>query len=201
MQRLFSHIHIEENGGTSKRIRGNETYNEETAEAHKAKTKSDGTIDIDLKYIELRLGNVCNVKYRTCGAHSSSVWEKEHKQLLDKYSWAQGYEPEINYNWIEDEGFWRELHDVAPTPKRYYINGGEPLLIKKHLDHLKKNVSAGESKNISLTYSTNMTRPFGDFLEVWKDFKSIEICASIDDLEKRNEYIRKPTKWDTVLKH
>jgi MoaA/NifB/PqqE/SkfB family radical SAM enzyme len=38
-----------------------------------------------------------------------------------------------------------------------------------------------------------------DQIQIWKEFRSIRVQASIDDLEDRNHYIRYPTEWTDVL--
>tara|TARA_B100000497_G_scaffold97424_1_gene109638 strand:- start:627 stop:1130 length:504 start_codon:yes stop_codon:yes gene_type:complete len=38
-------------------------------------------------------------------------------------------------------------------------------------------------------------------IELWRKFDHVKVSCSIDDLGKRNEYIRYPTKWDDVMKN
>jgi sulfatase maturation enzyme AslB (radical SAM superfamily) len=38
-------------------------------------------------------------------------------------------------------------------------------------------------------------------IDLWRKFDNVKISCSIDDLGIRNEYIRYPTNWDTVMKN
>ena len=62
---------IEDGGGRSKRIRDSiwkDDWSKVTAE--------DGTITPNLRSIELRLGNHCNLRCRSCNAESSTQVDK-----------------------------------------------------------------------------------------------------------------------------
>ena len=38
----------------------------------------------EVKFVDLKLGNLCNLKCRICGSWSSSKWAKEEIDLLNK---------------------------------------------------------------------------------------------------------------------
>jgi hypothetical protein len=153
----------------------------------------------------LRLGNVCNVRCRTCNPASSSRWVKDYKEIVesldfvnDGYSWL---DHKHDFQWPEDENFYKDLFECAPNMEVLYINGGEPTLIKAHWKYLDKLVSSGRSKNIILWYNINMTNLPPEAIPIWKEFKEARVCPSIDCLDKRNQYIRFPTDWNNVTKH
>jgi sulfatase maturation enzyme AslB (radical SAM superfamily) len=79
-----------------------------------------------------------------------------------------------------------------------YINGGEPTLIKQHITFLNR-LATIAGNNVELRYNINATNVDEEIIEVWNKFKVVKIQCSIDDLGIRNEYIRWPTKWETVL--
>jgi len=166
-------------------------------------TNPDGSLkELDFTFLELRLGNVCNVRCRTCNPNSSSQWWKDYPKLIktQKFSGFDYNKIEGSYDWAESETFWKEILDNAHTIQEIYINGGEPTLIKAHWKALDRLVESGHADHIDLWYSTNMTRMPEDKIQVWKEFKNIRVEASIDDLEDRNHYIRYPTQWKDVLK-
>jgi len=159
-------------------------------------TDSTGAIkDINFEFIELRLGNHCNLACRTCNPTSSTKWIKEWEIIND----TKFDIPRSCFNWPLDEKFWNELCQHSANTRVVYINGGEPLLVDKHLNYLKFLVDKGYAKNISLMYSTNSTVINDLYIDVWKEFKHVDICLSIDDLEHRNEYLRYPAKWNKTL--
>jgi len=194
----------EARGIKSKRIRENKKYGHLIPRLLK-NTNSDMNLkELDLTFLELRLGNVCNVRCRTCNPNSSSQWWKDYPKLTKtiEFSDFTGYDSikRSAYDWPEREEFWEEIIENAHTIEEIYINGGEPTLIKTHWKALNRLVETGHAKHISLWYSINMTRVPEDKIQVWKEFRNVRIEASIDDLEHRNHYIRYPTKWEDVLK-
>jgi hypothetical protein len=192
----------EDKGIRSKRLHENGIYNAHTEEWARKNTREDGTILLDLRFVELRLGNVCNVRCRTCNPASSSQWRKDYKELVDKLEFVNdGYtwlDQKRDFRWPEDEKFYEDLYNCAPNMEVLYINGGEPTLIKAHWVYLRKLVDSGRSKNITLWYNINMTNIPDYAIDLWKQFREARICASIDDLSARNHYIRYPTIWKDV---
>ena len=195
----------ERKGVESKRIHESKVYKDFDTSYASRLTSEDGSIPLDLRFVELRLGNVCNVRCRTCNPASSSRWVKDYKQIVesldfvnDGYSWL---DHKHDFQWPEDENFYEDLFECAPNMEVLYINGGEPTLIKAHWNYLDKLVSSGRSKNIILWYNINMTNLPAEAIPIWKEFKEARVCPSIDCLDKRNQYIRFPTDWNDVTKH
>ena len=195
----------ERKGIESKRIFESKIYKDYDSSYASRLTSEDGSIPLDLRFVELRLGNVCNVRCRTCNPASSSRWVKDYKEIVesldfvnDGYSWL---DHKHDFQWPEDENFYKDLFECAPNMEVLYINGGEPTLIKAHWKYLDKLVSSGRSKNIILWYNINMTNLPPEAIPIWKEFKEARVCPSIDCLDKRNQYIRFPTDWNDVTKH
>jgi hypothetical protein len=192
----------EDKGIRSKRIHENSIYPAHNFRWARHATDNAGAIDLDLRFVELRLGNACNVRCRTCNPASSSQWRKDYNQLVeslefvnDGYTWLN---QKTDFRWPEDENFYDDLYQCAPNMEVLYINGGEPTLIKAHWNYLRKLAESGRSKNIVLWYNINMTKVETEWVELWQQFKETRICASIDDIGRRNHYIRYPTMWNDV---
>lgn len=156
-----------------------------------------GPIEPNFKFIELRLGNLCNVKCRTCNPSSSSQWVTEYNKLQEELKFVTHYD-KINSDWTESDEFWDDLLNHSKDLELIYINGGEPTLVEKHWNYLERLIERGLHKQVKLWYSINMTNVPDKLLEIWSQFKEVEVHASIDDLYDRNAYIRKGTKWDDV---
>ena len=145
-------------------------------------TKYDGYIDdIDFEFIELRLGNHCNLACRSCNPYSSTKWIKDWEKLHNNNPVKQNL-----FNWPLDEKFWTSLKSHCKKIKHLYINGGEPLLIDKHKHFLEFLVEKGYAKNIELTYSTNSTIIDESYVDIWRQFNYVDFLLSIDDIEERN---------------
>lgn len=189
----------EEAGIWSKRAKENKAFSHFTIEEARSRTRKDGSLkDIDLEFIELRLGNICNVKCRTCNPWSSSKWITDYNKLRGKFTTLDLFDKEHNqFDWPEQDKFWDDLFENSKSAKVFYINGGEPTLIKEHFRFLQRMIDAGRT-NVKLWYNINMTNMTQEIIDIWKQFDDVEVGFSIDDIGIRNEYIRHPTKWDKV---
>ena len=158
-------------------------------------TNFDGYIDhTNFEFIELRLGNHCNLACRSCNPFSSTKWIKDWEKLHGETPVQQNL-----FNWPLDEKFWDSLKKHCKKIKHLYINGGEPLLIDKHKHFLQFLVDAGYAKNIELTYSTNSTIIDEGYVDIWRQFKYVNFWLSIDDIQERNEYLRYPSNWTKTI--
>jgi sulfatase maturation enzyme AslB (radical SAM superfamily) len=77
-----------------------------------------------------------------------------------------------------------------------HFNGGEPLLSKTHVEFLQ---ALPNKDQIYINYNTNATiLPDQTLLDLWQQFKLVQIDFSIDDVEQRFEYQRYPANWKQV---
>lgn len=149
-------------------------------------------------YLDLKLGTVCNLKCRSCSSFSSSKWVEDEIKM---------YGVPINKNlhtyWIDDTSdVWNEIEELIPDLEYLDFTGGEPFLIKRHFEILKKCVELGFAKNIEIHYNTNGTvMPPDTVFEIWKNFKNVDIMVSIDGIENKFEYLRHPGKWKDLEKN
>jgi sulfatase maturation enzyme AslB (radical SAM superfamily) len=192
----------EAKGMSSKRLEEIKSYPHYTPEVARDVIDETGYInDVQLEFVELRLGNVCNVACRSCNPASSSKWRNDYDQLQKNLSFKiNNYDTMQGFRWPEREGFWEDLLQHCDNVKTFYINGGEPTLIKEHFRFLERLVEMGKT-DIKLWYNINMTNMNEDIIALWRKFDHVKISCSIDDLGDRNHYIRYPTKWDIVMKN
>jgi len=76
--------------------------------------------------------------------------------------------------------------------------GGETLYIKIHTKFLEKIVELGYAKNIELRYHTNATILPDNILELWSEFKFVELMLSIDAIGEQNYWLRYPANWNVI---
>jgi|TARA_B110000977_G_scaffold152584_1_gene193764 sulfatase maturation enzyme AslB (radical SAM superfamily) len=187
---------LEALGNESKRTRDTSLLEFSLQDAQRI-TQSDGTLtEVNFEFIELRLGNICNLACRSCNPQSSSKWISDWEKLNDR----KFDMPQSLFNWPLDEQFWANLAEHCNNTRKVYINGGEPLLVDKHMKFLEFLITKDLAKNITLVYSTNSTIINDKYIDLWNAFKQVEFMVSIDDLEDRNNYLRHPAKWDKILK-
>ena len=155
-----------------------------------------------LMFLDLKLGNICNLKCRICGSWSSSQFATEEindappaekkntyaYQMLRAGAWPR-----------ENETFWDQI-DLALNDIRYIeFTGGEPFMIDEHFDMLQGIVDRGIAHQVEIHYNTNGTQWPERGPNIWRHFKTVEVAFSIDDIGARFEYQRTNADWAVVL--
>lgn len=197
----------EASGGKSRRTFTNKIYKDIiNYDKAKAATDADGYTSIMPVYWDLRFGNLCNLKCVMCGPQSSSQWYKDWAHVYNTDEFLDSgkiikFTDKDAYTWWDTENFWNQLNKNINNLSHIYLVGGEPTLIEQHYDFLQTLVDKDLSKNITLEYDTNITNVHERALEQWKNFKNIMLRVSIDDYGKQNDYIRFPSKWQSVSRN
>ena len=146
--------------------------------------------------------NFCNLKCHMCGPWNSSAYAKENQNIFPLDPFGQAFvkkhgnktliQEDDDYSWFDPKGL-TELKLV----------GGETLAIKNNYDVMMKAIDSGYSKNISLTITTNatLTPNFNgmNIFEIIPNFKDCKINISIEGWGRRNNYLRFPSEWDTII--
>ena len=154
-----------------------------------------------LMFLDLKLGNICNLKCRICGSWSSSQFATEeikyNRQEETRGSFA--YQMLKDGAWPRDsEEFWVDLDRHLDNVRYIEFTGGEPFMIEEHFELLRSLVSSGLAPDIEIHYNTNGTQFPERGLELWPHFKRVEIALSIDDIGPRFEYQRTGASWQEV---
>ena len=143
--------------------------------------KCDNT---DVKFIRMDywVGDLCNLACVICGPHDSSRWKQELSiPIQSRHQVVNKFWESLDLTKLEFIHFW----------------GGEPLLSKEHVEFLKK---IPDKSRVHLNYNTNATiLPDQYLLDLWSEFRLIQIDFSIDDIKERFEYQRYPAKWREVV--
>lgn len=155
------------------------------------------TPEMNIKYVDLRLGNLCNLKCRMCNPYSSNQWVKEWSLIEDALSESE-YERLKNMDWPENPKTWDNLFLLDHTIEEIYLTGGEPTLIKQQHILLSHLVEKGLASKIRLKYNINVTNIPNHLIEVWQHFKRVQLNCSIDAVGELNHYIRYPSNWDKI---
>jgi MoaA/NifB/PqqE/SkfB family radical SAM enzyme len=155
-----------------------------------------------LMFLDLKLGNICNLKCRICGSWSSSTFAAEELAHLNK---SENRKQNYHYRMLrqgswprENPKFWQEMDQIVDQIKYIEFTGGEPFMIQEHFDLLQRLVDQGQSGNIEIHYNTNGTQYPAHAESIWRHFKTVEISFSIDDVGKRFEYQRSNAVWSEV---
>jgi sulfatase maturation enzyme AslB (radical SAM superfamily) len=181
----------------------NESYERFINEA-KATTTESGEAPLKGVYVDLRLGNLCNLKCRMCNPWASNQWTEEWSNLTS-YDGSNIDDTErtrlAKMDWPQNPKLWENLMSIIDTVEEIYLTGGEPTLAIEQYKLFDKCIAMNKAKDIILKYNTNMTNIPPKMVEYWKHFKKIKINASIDAYGDLNRYIRYPTNWKLVQKN
>ena len=202
----------ESSGRTSNRQYANSEWSNKLGDKHmfdlvdKA-VLTGGELDYSLAYLDLRLGNLCNLKCRMCSPFNSSQIAKEHVELEKKDAqyktvWSKSFgffDNRINevQSWFERDFLWDQIIDLIPSLKKVYMTGGEPTLIQNNFKFMDECIRKGR-KDIVLFFNTNCTNVNKKFTSLIGQFGRVNINASVDGIGPINDYIRSPSHWDQI---
>lgn len=152
----------------------------------------DGSMDVsknEYPYLDITLGNICNLKCKMCNESSS---HKIHEELLQRNIPSTG----DRYTWVRDSSIVNKLTDYLESCYEIHFLGGEPLIIKEHDKILEKIIEFNRQDKVELSYISNMNDVPQRILKYWSQFKKIHCGVSIDGFEELDEYIRFGTNWN-----
>jgi sulfatase maturation enzyme AslB (radical SAM superfamily) len=168
---------------------------------------NNGSLEHNIAYLDLRLGNLCNLKCRMCNPYNSSQIAKEHMSLTErdeqyKVVWAQTF-GKFNskimdvQEWFDQDILWDQVIGLIPRLHKVYMTGGEPTLIKNNFKFMEACIEQGRT-DITLFFNTNCTNINKRFLELIRQFDTVHVNASLDGVGSVNEYIRAPSDWKLI---
>ena len=154
-----------------------------------------------LMFLDLKLGNICNLKCRICGSWSSSQFAGEEISFTPRAEQksSHAYKMLRAGAWPkENDHFWQQIDNVLADIHYIEFTGGEPFMIDQHFDILQGIVDRGIAGQVEIHYNTNGTLFPDRGPDIWKHFKTVEIAFSVDDIGPRFEYQRSNASWGTV---
>lgn len=164
----------EDSDGTSRRTGSNQWY----------KDNGCDNTEVELTRLDYWTGDQCNLACVICGPHYSTTWKKELNFI-------------IPHTKAVVNKFWKNL-DLSIL-KFVHFNGGEPLMSKEHINFLE---DIPNKQNVHINYNTNGTvLPTKKLLDLWAQFKLVQLDFSIDDIERRFEYQRYPAIWTETVEN
>ena len=191
--------HMTEDSGTgtySFRNTVNEKFGKYATKVLRRTTRDGHLADFEMRYFDIRLTHVCNMKCRSCNSGYSSLWEAEDKK--------QGIN--ITHDMMQDQNptKFEEILEHVPYMQECYFAGGEPLVDDYHYYLLEALIEQGRT-DVKLSYNTNLSKlKFKKYnvLELWEQFDNpVNVYSSIDHCDERAEYIRSGTKWPDIEKN
>ena len=160
----------------------------------------------EVRTIDYRASNLCNLKCRMCNpAESSQLYSemKKHPELQEHFS-----NPPISNSVIEIADNYEEQdinkhiasHELFKKLEELKIFGGEPSIDSSVHNLLEWAIDNNYSKLLRLRYTTNATNTNPKWMNYHKHFRNFNVSFSLDAAGETFEYIRTPAKWNTVRK-
>jgi sulfatase maturation enzyme AslB (radical SAM superfamily) len=183
----------EDVGVRSARQGWNESWYDPTADY------SSTTPEPKAQYIDLRLGNLCNLKCRMCNPYASNQWVDEWNLVEDPLPEEELKRLDTDtMTWPNKQRVWENLMNVADSIEEIYLTGGEPTLALKQYDLFQYLQDKDFAKHIKLKYNTNLTNIPERMVWYWHFFKLVKINASIDAVGVLDRYVRYPSAWPKI---
>jgi organic radical activating enzyme/uncharacterized protein YfkK (UPF0435 family) len=151
-----------------------------------------------IRSLDIKLGNLCNLKCAICDPGSSTAWIPDAKKM------GIPIPDHVFYDKKYSQQFQIDINDVSIIKDLEMIKfwGGEPLINDQHVKILNLLDRCDILKNCRVIYNTNGTHTVSDdVLKIWSRAKLVEIYFSIDDVGERFDYQRYGAKWDQVTEN
>jgi|GEM_PF-1234545 len=165
--------------------------------------------------LELRLGNICNLKCNSCSGWSSSSVSKERLHMLERVEKGELQAPPpwllaslqeerdsvgVNFSWHEEAVFENDIKLAAPTLQRLYLTGGEPTMIRANQKLVDALVHAN-NEDCNFSFTTNLMLWNEELYSKLSQLKNAEVQVSLDGFGAANDYIRYGSTWSTMEKN
>ncbi len=202
-------------GTTSLRLRSFKEWGHHPGvkNAIKQSMANGGEVQEPIRYLELKPGNLCNLKCRMCNQFDSSKVVTEMKELAEKYKVPhvltqarlldeQRVEADFDISrmpdWSKLDQFWEEANSLLPHLETISLAGGEPMILENVSRFLEKAVETGHSRHIKVFLASNFTHFRENFFDIAANFELFEFIASVDGFGATQEYIRFPSQWKVI---
>jgi radical SAM protein with 4Fe4S-binding SPASM domain len=150
-------------------------------------------------FIDVSLGNYCNLKCRMCSPENSSQWGSDYNALI-----AEGLVSAFKYtNYLMSEHTIEMIASFIDTVNGRIVievKGGEPLLMPNSQSFFVRLSECVNSNNIEIWIASNGTKIPDWFSDCIKRFKKVELSISVDGSGKVYNYIRgSKHSYDDIL--
>lgn len=149
-----------------------------------------------LRHLDIRFNNLCNLKCRSCGEYASTSWHQDAVALGRPVP-----DMVLVYPGKTQDDLLDQLMEHLDTVESINFAGGEPLMMPDHYKFLDKLIELGRT-DVQLTYFTNLTHlgiGQSSVFDYWEHFPNVTVAVSLDGSGRRGELIRKGLKWDELV--
>ena len=136
LKHCFKCFNQEDHGVKSPRMQYIDQYQSDLKEMINS-TNDDGSINKPkIAYVDMALGNKCNLKCRMCNPWSSYIIGKDWKKMGRAYD-DTGPKNILKDKWYASSNTLQMIKEALPYIQDIFTTGGEPMLIKEHLKNFR----------------------------------------------------------------
>jgi MoaA/NifB/PqqE/SkfB family radical SAM enzyme/SAM-dependent methyltransferase len=192
----------EAKGGSSRRLLINPVYRDLRGGLAVEKLAAEGAatgyrLERKPDWFVLELGNVCNLKCRSCNPLSSSRVAADRVQV----AWT-GQPPPTGGNgtWFKQIDELAEMiADAGHETSMLSLMGGEPFLIEQTWQLLEQLVERGVARGVYVGLSTNGQQRSAKLEHLAPQFRGFNVSVSVDGYGKLNDYLRHGADWPALV--
>lgn len=167
--------------------------------------RNKGKISWTPKSIQIKMGNLCNLKCMMCNQASSNLIEKEINEWKEKnivvpkwLSWVDKHE--IDWTGIDEntnfEILYKNLRSGLIKVEQIQLVGGEPLVNPITPLLLERLIEERVAENIRIYFISNLTSLTDKMVNLLSQFKESVISVSWDHVDpEKFKYIRFPANY------
>ena len=197
--------HLERNGIVSSRQWENEQWADVIDGVVADASVNDWKVPQPLQF-DFRLGNLCNLQCQMCNKEASHLVSVERAAMIgsglgvNHPDW-QGMIASKKEALLQPGIDWTSFEEMIKGARKIKIIGGEPTVAPDMFKLLDKAVETGDASHIELSFYTNITNMQDKWLEQLAQFERVIVNCSLEGMGQMNDYLRPPSKWDSVWKH
>ena len=157
-------------------------------------------------------GNQCNLDCYMCHTYDSSTRtttlnskELEGQTVMNVWTLKHGNDLKVNsIKGAPLQDIIDQIADIAPYIYNLKLIGGEPLVMKQYYQLLDAIIKTGHARHMKLKFQTNMSvlgqgkYKITDYI---RHFQLFEFTVSLDGIGKTDEYIRRRSNWEDIVKN
>lgn len=186
--------------GKSYRTTSRTRWLESNTDLKAAIERSPDRLTGDPLYMDIRLGNLCNLKCTVCKPLFSSQIERDpvhakwntdapHSRIAGRFG---------DVEWSQSDEMLAEIVEISGSVEAIQLAGGEPTINRTLMAWLAHLCEDGRAHDIDLVITSNLTNARAEFLDLLPRFRSVRFTASIDGYGRTYEYVRFPAKWKMI---
>jgi len=139
--------------------------------------------NFDLKHVDVRWSNKCNLACVYCGPMYSSKWGTELGRKQQRFDY--------------DDSLKTYLFDNITSLKNVYLAGGEPMLMKQNKDFLE--LLLEKNPEVHIRVNTNLSKTHTGIFDLLCQFKNVHWTISVESMHEEYEYIRHHGVWNDFV--